>query len=110
LKSNKALRTILIVTLGAFVVQFLNYFIQLCSFVFKPQNPLIPKYIWKYAAFNLSIMSFVMFICALYTFYIMRNTERSPAIIYVLFFIAVSVCFFGAHLYQFIDSFNPYAY
>ena len=109
MKKENTLKALLVVTLFVSIIQFLYYFVQLGTAIFDTvENPLIPRYLWKFVAFPLSILSALYLIIAIISYFNLRKEAYNFVAVLILFVCTIVLALFAADVYQFINSFNPY--
>ena len=105
LSSKKSLRVFIIISAIYSALRILSYSISLIQAYFNLDNPLIPDYLIYYIAFPLYFFIPIFSLILWYCIRSLTSKEYNKKVIFTF----VIICYlFEAHIYKFIQDFNPY--
>ncbi|MEM5564654.1 hypothetical protein WNY78_06045 [Psychroserpens sp. AS72] len=110
MNNEKTLKVLSTVTFGFALIRVLYYLINTVSNIINTfDNPLIPKYLWKFAVFPQFILVIVFTIIGGYCYLSFKKERYNSFLIWALFIYSILFIFIGSYVYEFINRFNPYA-
>ena len=107
-RDNKILKPITIVTLLYSVLMFIKYLSNLYWMFFEPDNPLIPKFVYYYAAFPAYFILPFFLVIIYFCIRFLKLNNYNFKIVYALFGLVILFFLFQWKIHEFIMSFNPY--
>ncbi|MCD2260042.1 hypothetical protein KWG70_12550 [Psychroserpens sp. XSD401] len=109
MNNEKVLRVLSIVTFAYALIRVLYYLQKIVyTYLDGTSSPLIPTYLWKFAAFPKIILSLIFIVIAIYSYRSFKTKRYHTFVIWLLFVYSVLFIFIGHYIYDFINTFNPY--
>ncbi|WP_044399386.1 hypothetical protein [Lacinutrix sp. Hel_I_90] len=108
MKNEKVLRIITIIALVFSLFQAIRWIVSYFQIKFNLNNPLIPSTLVDYVRFPIYLLFPIFFGIAKVCYGFIIKKEYKPKIVLPIFGILVLYFFFGADVYQCIQTFNPY--
>ena len=110
MKSQQVFRMLSIATFALALIHVLYYLQNVVyTYVDVTSSTLIPQNLWKHVAFTQLSLSVVFIGVGAYSYKCIKSKTYNSYMVCLLFICSVLFIFKGSYVYDFINSFNPYA-